>query len=531
MNQLRPYQQQLISDARDAMRHHQRICIVLPTGGGKSAVAGFIAAAALDRDRSVVVVAHRRRLIQQLSETMHRWGASGALVQSVQSIRPDRMPQPDLLLVDEAHHLVAGNQWGRLIDAWPDAHLVGLTATPARLDGVGLGVGHGGYFDHLVLGPDAAWLTAQGFLAPARVYSWPLSMAGVRTRCGDYDQQQATQRMVAVMGDAVAEYQRLLDGQTAIANCCSVAHAEAVAEAFRAAGIPAAALTGHTSRQQQDQMFADLTRGTLKVLAQCEMVSEGVDIPAVAGALMLRPTQSLVVWLQQLGRALRPAPGKAQAIILDHAGNAHRPGLGLPTDPREWTLEGRKRRKADPAAAVRSCPVCFCCVPAEVPECPECGHVWQAVTREVVTIDGQLVAVTEQGALTSGLKKGVPYKNMTERQVATLEFIEAIYKATGADTSAENLIDSGIFDEASATERKALVAKALRTLQKLGLIVLRSNPTLLAKPSNASLQPPGFRRAEVGRARSREELEAIRLERGYQRGWTDRILAARGGRR
>jgi superfamily II DNA or RNA helicase len=433
---LRPYQQQLISDARDAMRHHRRICIVLPTGGGKSAIAGFIAATALERGRSVVVVAHRRRLIQQLSETMHRWGASGALVQSVQSIRPNRMPAPDLLLVDEAHHLVAGNQWGRLIDAWPDARLVGLTATPARLDGVGLGVGHGGYFEHLVLGPDAGWLTAQGFLAPARVYSWPLSMAGVRTRCGDYDQAQATQRMVAVMGDAVTEYQRLLNGQTAIANCCSVAHAEAVAEAFRAAGIPAAALTGHTSRQQQDQLFADLTRGTLRVLAQCEMVSEGVDIPAVAGALMLRPTQSLVVWLQQLGRALRPAPGKAQAIILDHAGNAHRPGLGLPTDPREWTLEGRKRRKADPAAAVRSCPVCFCCVPALTAVCPECGHIWQTVTRKVELISGEL-----------------------------------------------------------------------QELQRIE------------------------RRRSVGRARSREELEAIRLERGYQRGWTDRILAARGGRR
>lgn len=328
------------------------------------------------------------------------------------------------VLVHNCHHLVAGNQWGRLIEAWPDARLIGFTATPSRLDGVGLGQGHGGYFQQLVLGPDARWLTDHGFLAPARVFSWPgPSLAGIRTRMGDLDLQQAEQAMAGLMGDAVTEYQRHLSGRTAIANCCSVAHAESVAAAFRAEGIPAAALTGTVSRQEQDRLFADLADGTLKVLAQCEIVSEGVDIPAVAGALMLRPTQSTVVWLQQLGRALRPAPGKTSAIILDHAGNARRPGLGLPTDPREWTLEGRKRRKGDPVPPVRSCPACFCCVPASVSECPECGHVWQAQVRELKRLDGTLSEMAQEAIRWHRVKE--------ERSCLTLEEWEALGRARG----------------------------------------------------------------------------------------------------
>ena len=422
---LRPYQAELFDQARRAFRAgHRRICVVLPTGGGKSAIIGHAVQQATARGLRVYVVAHRRRLVQQLTATVTAWGAPDTLVRSVQSIRCAALPPPDLLIVDEAHHLVAGNQWGRLIDAWPDAFLLGLTATPARLDGVGLGHGHGGYFQQLVIGPDARWLTDHGFLAPARVFSWPgPSLTGIRTRMGDLDLQQAEQAMAGLMGDAVTEYQRHLAGQTAIANCCSVAHAEAVAAAFRADGIPAAALTGTVSRQEQDRLFADLACGTLKVLCQCEIVSEGVDLPSVAGALMLRPTQSTVVWLQQLGRALRPAPGKAAAIILDHAGNARRPGLGLPTDPRDWTMEGRKRRKGDPVPPVRSCPACYCCVPASVSECPECGHIWQVQIRELKRLEGSLSEIAQEAIRWHRVKE--------ERSCLSLEEWEALGRARG----------------------------------------------------------------------------------------------------
>lgn len=422
---LRPYQAQMIDAARQAATRHRRLCMVLPTGGGKSALIGHIASSAASRGRRVLAVVHRRRLVHQLTATMEAWGCADTVpVRSVQSLRPTTMEPPDLLLVDEAHHLIAGNQWGRLIEAWPDARLIGFTATPSRLDGVGLGQGHGGYFQQLVIGPDARWLTDQGFLAPARVFSWPgPSLAGIRTRMGDLDLQQAEQAMAGLMGDAVTEYQRHLSGRTAIANCCSVAHAESVAAAFRAEGIPAAALTGTVSRQEQDRLFADLADGTLSVLCQCEIVSEGVDIPAVAGALMLRPTQSTVVWLQQLGRALRPAPGKTSAIILDHAGNARRPGLGLPTDPREWTLEGRKRRKTDPVPPVRSCPTCFCCVPASVTNCPECGHIWQAKVRELKRVEGTLSELAQEAIRWHRVKE--------ERACLTLEEWEALGRARG----------------------------------------------------------------------------------------------------
>ncbi|NBW18809.1 MAG: DEAD/DEAH box helicase, partial [Caulobacteraceae bacterium] len=390
---LRPYQQQLLDDIRDAMRHgHRRILAVMPTGSGKGTTIAAMVASAAERGHRVLILAHRAELVADLSQRIHGFGinhgviASGyredmrhpVQVGSVQTVvrRLGRIPAPSMVIQDEAHHLVAGNMWGKVIDAWPQAFLIGKTATPERLSGEGLGVGHGGYFTNMVLGPDAAWLTQEGFLVRARVFAPPgIDLSGIRrydTRKG-HQQSEEILRQGQAMGDAVSHYRRTIEpvhNGTAIAFCCSVAHAEAVAEAFRAQGIAAATLDGTMDRGVRRRTIADLGTGQLKVLTSCDIISEGTDIPSVTGAILLRPTDSLGLHLQQVGRVLRPCPGKPHAILNDHVGNTLR--HGLPTDPRDWSLEGRpkgQKRKSD-APPVRICPACFSAIPSAANPCP-----------------------------------------------------------------------------------------------------------------------------------------------------------------
>jgi superfamily II DNA or RNA helicase len=172
-----------------------------------------------------------------------------------------------------------------------------------------------------------------------------------------------------VTGDAIAHYQRLAAGQQAIAFCCNVAHAVSVCDAFKTAGISAALLLGNTA--DRDQVVAQYSAGVVRVLVTVDVVSEGFDVPAASCAILLRPTQSLGLYLQQVGRVLRPAPGKDAALILDHVGNV--PRHGFPDDPREWSLaEGAVKRSGTAAPSVRTCPECYAAF-KPAPICPVCG--------------------------------------------------------------------------------------------------------------------------------------------------------------
>jgi superfamily II DNA or RNA helicase len=463
MVELRPYQQQLLEDIRSAMRQgHRRVLAVMPTGSGKGTTISAMVASAAARNHRVLILAHRAELIADLSTRIHGFGISHGIIAagyredlrqpvqvgSVQTVvrRLDRIPEPSMIIQDEAHHLIASNMWGKVIGAWPKAYLIGKTATPERLSGEGLGEGHGGFFSAMVQGPDAAWLTEQGFLVPARIFAPPgIDLSGIKrfdTRKG-HQQSEEILRQGQAMGDAVSHYRRTIEpvhNGTAIAFCCSVAHADAVAEAFRAQGISAARLDGSMDRGARRRLIADLGAGVVKVLTSCDIISEGTDIPSVTGAMLLRPTDSLGLHLQQIGRVLRPSPGKPYAVINDHVGNTLR--HGRPTDPRDWNLEGQTKRKraVSDALPIKVCDSCFSAIPSASPSCPECGHVFpQAARRELATIEGELQELT-----------------------------------------------------ASVIARE--------------------------------------KRNDVARARTREELELIRLERGYSRGWTDHILRARGNR-
>jgi DNA repair protein RadD len=401
--QLRGYQQHAIDDLRDAYRSGARApLLVLATGGGKTCIFSAIAQSAAAKGNRVLILVHRRELIHQASSKLSWIGlehgviaagiaTSDAPVQiaSVQTLarRLPRMDwQPGLIIIDEAHHATAG-QWSRILDHWPNTYRLGVTATPCRLSGEGLGSA----FDAMVLGPSVADLIFTGYLSPARIYAPPVvaDLQGIRSRGGDYANDQAAAAMdrPTVTGDAISHYQRLAAGQQAIAFCCNVKHAVSVCDAFKTAGIGAELLLGNTP--DRDQVVADFAAHRTRVLVTVDVVSEGFDVPAASCAILLRPTQSLGLYLQQVGRVLRPSPGKDAAIILDHVGNVLR--HGFPDDPRDWSLDDRMRRsKGTPAPSVRTCPECFAAFKPQ-PICPVCGAQCQSIkSRKIQQIAGEL---------------------------------------------------------------------------------------------------------------------------------------------
>jgi superfamily II DNA or RNA helicase len=214
---------------------------------------------------------------------------------------------------------------------------------------------------------------------------------GLRKRMGDFDTKEAEHRIGTIMGDCLSHYRKHLDGQTAIAFCCSVAHAEAVARLFISAGIPAASIDGTMDATTRRQLLSDLGTGRIKVLTSCALIGEGVDVPSVGGCILLRPTASTSLHLQMIGRCLRPSPGKAAAVILDHVGNTLR--LGHHLEPREWTLEGLAKRDRSAAPSVKVCPQCFAAMASQAKQCGECGHTFAAEVRELEQVEGELVEI------------------------------------------------------------------------------------------------------------------------------------------
>jgi superfamily II DNA or RNA helicase len=408
---LRPYQSEAVQQIRQAyQQRHRSVLFVLPTGGGKTVVFSHIAEQAAAKGSRICVLVHRQELLRQASASLASLDVPHGLISprhgmdlskyvqvaSVQTLarRLHKLPPGlfQLLVVDEAHHSNAGT-WAKVLAHFSSAKVLGVTATPVRGDGRGLGE----WYSELILGPSPAELTDAGFLAPAKVYAPPIgfSTQGLRRRMGDFDLSQAAGELggTKIMGDAVSHYQRLLAGKTAIAFCCSIAHAEGVAAAFNQRGVAAASIDGTMDSQTREQLLSDLGAGRLKVLTSCALIGEGVDVPSVAGCLLLRPTQSLSLHLQMIGRCLRPQPGKT-ATVLDHVGNIER--LGHHLDPQDWTLDGVKKRDREASPSVKVCPQCFSCMASVKQQCVDCGYEFKPEKRELVQVDGELVEVNRQ---------------------------------------------------------------------------------------------------------------------------------------
>ena len=378
--------------------------LVLPTGGGKTVCFSYMAGRAVEKGLRVWILAHRVELLDQISRTLREFAVPHGVIApgyiadrrkpvQVASVftlarRLERYDPPDLIIVDEAHHAISASTWGKVITAFPAAKLLGVTATPIRLSGEGLG----DLFETMVQGPTMRELIDLGALSPYRLFAPAgVDLTGVHTRMGDFvrGEIEAAMDKPSITGDAVAHYRKLAPGRRAVAFCVSVEHAVHVAEQFRAAGIPAQAIDGAMDRSLRANVLADFAAGRVQVLASCDLVSEGFDVPAIEAAILLRPTQSLGLYLQQVGRALRTFPGKTEAIILDHAGNVKR--HGLPDEERVWSLDGtvRQKKAARSEVPVKTCGSCFATVHAAATHCA-CGFEFPVQKREVEHVEGEL---------------------------------------------------------------------------------------------------------------------------------------------
>jgi superfamily II DNA or RNA helicase len=383
---LRPYQQKDIARLRARfMQGASRICYAAPTGSGKTILfVDLVCRIRAIRDQHVVIVVHRQELIDQTCAALAVVGLDYGIIAAGYTENPnipiqvcmaqtlanrlDRLALIDFLIVDECHHATA-QTWRSILAAAPEARVLGVTATPERLDAAGLKE----LFDALVIGPLPAELIADGWLSPFVVYAPErmVDLKKVRTIAGDYALGDLAQRMSAgfVLDDALSEYRKHLDGRSAIAFCTTIDHSRTVARFFRAAGIRAQHLDGDTPTAERRTPITALATGEVQVITNCSLIAEGLDVPEVRGVILLRPTKSLALYLQRIGRALRPAPGKERAIIIDHAGNVFR--HGMPDLAHAWSLDGRPKKKGK--ALVRRCPECGAVIPISVHACPECG--------------------------------------------------------------------------------------------------------------------------------------------------------------
>jgi superfamily II DNA or RNA helicase len=404
---LRPYQQNLFDRIQTALRTGiKNPLVVSPTGSGKTALFCYIASRARSAGSDTLILVHRRELVTQTSETLRRFDVSHGIIQPgitpslhecvqlgmVQTIarRLTKITPPKLIIVDEAHHAAAG-QYKAIIAAFPNAAVVGFTATPLRLDGKGLG----DYFGAILEGMSVEWLMKNGFLCRPKYYAPPTcaDLSGIKKRAGDFASDQLAEAMTKpkVTGDVIAHYRKICPDARAVAFCVTIAHAEQVCAEFNAAGITSAIISGDMASDARKKLVADFGAGIVRVLVSVDVVSEGFDIPAVETAILLRKTQSLGLYLQQVGRILRPIEGK-QAIVLDHVGNIAKHGLA--EDERTWTLEGveKSEGKKNEVSRNKQCTGCYAVYDRfRNSSCPECGHIESPKIPEQA--DGELVEI------------------------------------------------------------------------------------------------------------------------------------------
>ena len=435
--QLRPYQSAIIDGLRAAFRKHKSVLAVAPTGAGKTALAINMIGSATSKGRRSFFICHRAEIIEQTAAAFRMEGIPFGYIAAGYSPTPscpiqlcsidtlknrlDKIQPPDLLVWDECHHGVSKG-WTMVKDYYSKAHHVGLTATPERLDGKGLGT----HFTSIVEGPTVKWLIDNGYLCDYKLYAAPRSpdLSDIHSKMGDYDKTELSELMdkPQITGDAISHYGRLSQGKRAVVFAISIKHSEHIMEQFRYAGIPAEHIDGTMDRQTRRGIISRFRSGQTLVVVNVGIISEGFDLPDIESVILLRPTASLALYLQMVGRSLRPMPNKPHAIILDHAGNAMR--HGLPDDERVWTLEGKKRSKKDKnEVAIRQCPQCFA-VHHIAPVCPECGFVYvRKSVEEIKTVDGELQEVDKEAMRRS--------RNREQSSARTIDELVALARRRG----------------------------------------------------------------------------------------------------
>ncbi|MGO4521155.1 DEAD/DEAH box helicase family protein [Dyella sp. 2RAF44] len=415
--QLRADQKVFVRDIKTALETSQSVMGQAPTGFGKTVVTSYITRSAYQNGKRVTFAVHRDNLITQSSGTFEQFGIPHGFIASGRSYnrnalvnvagidtlkrRLDVVVPPDYLIIDEAHLAMAAG-WQIVVDYYKarGAKIIGNSATPQRLDGKPLS----NLFDELVLGPEVRWLMDEGHLSDYRYFAPDVpDMSSIRKQMGDFNQKGAGDVMdrPKLIGSVVSHYKQLAMGKRAICFCMNVNHSQHTVAEFQANGVSAAHIDGNTPPGERRRILNDFADGKILVLCNVELVTTGFDLSAQVGrdvpvecVILCRPTMSLALFLQMVGRALRKKP--YPAIILDHAGNSAR--HGFPDDPRVWDLEGTEAgqnggREGPPPPL--TCGNCFMQIRRPAPPCcPNCKQRLTPEAKPVEVGEGQLIEVT-----------------------------------------------------------------------------------------------------------------------------------------
>jgi len=453
---LRPYQQKAKGDIYTSWQSTKHVVAVLPTGAGKTVLLSHIVN---EFNAPTCVIAHRQELVSQISLSLATQGVRHKLIAPKNVIRniinlhlfvlgrdlydPNskvatagvdtlikRVDQLKnwaftvrLWVIDEAHHLLVENKWGKAVEMFPNAKGLGVTATPLRADGKGLGVDTDGVFEDMVIGPNMRELIDQGFLTDYRIFAPPsdmdLSEVNISKITGDYNKNKmvAAAKQSHIMGDVVDHYLKLARGKLGITFAPDVAMATEIAERFNAAGVPAEVVSAKTPDTERAKILKRFKNRELLQLVNVDLFGEGFDLPAIEVVSMARPTASYGLYVQIFGRGLRPmfldgaplgteaerlyaiaASIKPNAIIIDHVGNVVR--HGLPDANREWSLDRREKKSRgtpDDVIPVKACPECTMVYERVYTECPYCG--FKPIPQERSSpeqVDGDLMELSPE---------------------------------------------------------------------------------------------------------------------------------------
>lgn len=389
--ELRDYQLDLMTKVRKSYLNGKRApCIVLGCGGGKTVLFAYMAQKSQEKGNIVWFLVHRQELMQQTLDTFKRFNIplNRIHIDMVQTVSRNltKHPKPDFIIFDECHFSKA-KTWQKIIDAFPKAKLAGLTATPSRLDGKPLG----DIYDCMVQGLSANELIKRNYLSPYKYYAPTVAdLTGIRKRGSDYDSTSSYEILgkPKIYGDVIIHWLRYAKDKQTIIYCSNIKHSEEVAEAFQNKGINAVHFDGNTPKSKRKQIIEDFRLGKIKILCNVDLISVGFDMPNVECCVLLRPTQSTALYIQQACRALRFKENKT-AIILDHVANFTR--HGLPDSPHEWSLDNKLKQNnsfnSRGELVVKQCEQCFGCYnSSKFKNCPYCGHVPELTIQEIENI-------------------------------------------------------------------------------------------------------------------------------------------------
>ena len=450
--ELWPFQKAIVSDARDALRDYSKICIVLPTGAGKTAVSGHISMqiaqqlekGGQDHAGSTLYLVHRRELLTQTASTLDRVGLSGkyGIIAAGEPAMPWKPIQiasiptlhsrikkgsylninPKVIFVDEGHHATA-NTWAMIIDKYPNAFVIFLTATPYRTDNKGLG----NMIDHLVVGPGIKELVEQGYLAGTRAFSVTTEFSKImnekkRAMLDDHQKK-------IFMASVTDNWERLASDRKSLFFASSIQHSLMIVDELRARGYSAEHVDWKTPDLERKRILEDARSGRLQCVSNMKLFTEGTDWPECSCVVLARRTGSLTEYRQMNGRMMRRKESGDDGILIDLVGNVHE--HGLPDADIEWELEYGidKEQKKKIRAAARVCERCGYEYPRIHDECTLCGHV--PTTQDIEEINTVVTELSDLPSQNKPRKKKYELQRLVRATGGNYEELEAIRKENG----------------------------------------------------------------------------------------------------